>query len=84
MKTQLIPLQTGHLSLEIPLKDMEYVRNAIIARWGKFESEQRVNYEVVIISGSEFVSEAEYDEVCLISGDDDGDSILSEINRFLG
>lgn len=83
MKYKISPLSTGHSSLEFSSDMMNSVKRIAVARWGDFKVQKRSSYEVIHIDGCAFVSEAEYDEVCLISEDAKGDGVLGEIYSAL-
>jgi hypothetical protein len=72
----LLNLSTGRCSLEVPLVQWPKILNLIENSYGKPSKIDHINYSIFTFSDHDFLMESDWDEVCLISTETEGDLVL--------
>jgi len=83
MAATLLALSSGHYSLEFGPDDLDAVRLAIRALYGRPESDGNPFITTLRFGGASFAYQNEWDDPCIVSGSSEGDAILKGLHAHL-
>ena len=83
MAVSLLKLDTGHYSLEFEPNDIERVAEALREAYGPPAVKRWPIATSYSFNGVELTYQNEWDDPCLIAGDESGDVVLKNLEKWL-